>query len=96
MNLPARSDIMVRNMILGQLRTGDVRDERVLAAMQTVPRERFLPENLQGAAYVDEDLETHPGRYLMAPLTFARLLALAEISESSRVLVVGALNGYPA
>ena len=85
-----------QHMILGQLMTNEVLDANILAAMEAVPREPFLPEKLRGAAYVDGDLEIVPGRYLMAPLTFARLLQLAEPKPDDRALVVGTLSGYPA
>jgi protein-L-isoaspartate(D-aspartate) O-methyltransferase len=85
-----------RNMILGQLMTNDVLDERILQAMMDTPREQFVSANLRGAAYVDEDMEIAPGRYLMAPLTFAMLLGMTNIVPSSRVLVIGCLTGYAA
>lgn len=85
-----------QHMALGQLLTNQILDPRILSAMVEIPREPFLPEALKGAAYVDDDLEVAPGRFLIAPLTLARLLELAEITSSSRVLVVGALTGYTA
>ncbi|MDE3017347.1 MAG: protein-L-isoaspartate O-methyltransferase [Pseudomonadota bacterium] len=84
------------HMALGQLLTNRILDLHILQAMVGIPREPFLPEGVRGAAYIDEDLEVAAGRFLMAPLTFARLLELAEITPSSRVLVVGALEGYCA
>jgi len=83
-------------MVLSQLLTNDIIDSRILQAMKDIPREPFVPESLRGVAYVDEDLEIAPGRYLLAPLTFAMLLDLTKITPSSRVLVVGCLTGYPA
>jgi len=85
-----------KNMILGQLYTNDIQDKRILDAISSVPREDFLPANLKGAAYADEDLDVGNGRALMAPLTFATLLDLAEIKPADRVLVIGALSGYTA
>jgi len=46
-----------RTMVESQLRPNRVTDERVLSAMGSVPRERFLPDGLRPIAYVDEDLE---------------------------------------
>ena len=71
------------NMVLGQLMTNRILDPRILNAMQDVPREPFLPEKLRGAAYVDEDLEVAPGRGLIAPLTLAQLLHLAEVTSDA-------------
>ena len=84
------------NMIDGQLRTNDITDKRVLQAMTDVPRQAFLPLAFHNTAYVDEDLPLTRGRMMMEPLTFARLIQLADIKEDSSVLVIGALNGYAA
>jgi len=84
------------NMILGQLLTNDIADKHIFQAMEDIPREPFLPANLRGAAYVDGDLEIVTGRSLIAPLTFARLLDLANITPSCRVLNIGCLTGYTA
>lgn len=83
-----------QNMTLGQLLTNEVRDEHVLNAMLTTPRERFVPPALAGSAYVDDELHLGNRRYLMAPLTFARLLAMADITPSDNVLDVGCNYGY--
>ena len=91
-----QSNAMRKSMILGQLYTNDITDKRILQAMADIQREPFLPENLRGAAYVDEDMEVGGGRYMMAPLTFAKLLDLAEITPSDRILNIGSLTGYPA
>lgn len=82
------------HMILGQIYTNEVTDTAILTALAEVPREPFLPAHLQGAAYVDQELEVAPNRYLMEPLSFAKLVALADLQPSSRVLVIGALGGY--
>src|SRR5690606_3384590 len=68
----------------------------LLRAMLSVPRELFVPDRLKHAVYVDEDLDLGGGRYLISPLTLARLLAMADIRPHSRALCVGALSGYCA
>ena len=83
-----------RNMIEGQIRPNKVTDGRVLAAMADVPRELFVPKKLQGAAYVDEDLAVAPGRYLMEPAVFARLLQAAAVTPNDVVLDIGCATGY--
>ena len=85
-----------KHMVLGQLYTNEIVDPRILAALAEVPREPFLPQALRASAYVDEQLEVSPGRWLLPPLACARLLALAEIQRGDRVLLVGALSGYMA
>jgi len=82
------------NMLNSQIYTNKVDDEFVLAAIEAVPRENFVPENLRGVAYVDKDLPLGDGRILMEPMVFARLLQLAEIKETEKVLVVASATGY--
>ena len=81
-------------MVESQLRTNKVMDEAVLDAFLAVPRERFTPPALRGAAYVDDDLPLGGGRYLMQPMVLARLLQLAAIGRGDRVLEVGCATGY--
>lgn len=81
-------------MVDNQLRTSAVTDHRVLAAMGEVPREVFLPADREVLAYSDAVHPLGAGRYLAAPAPFARLLQLAEINATDRVLDVGAGTGY--
>jgi len=83
-----------RNMVEHQIRTNEVTDESLLAALAEVPRERFVPESLRGVAYIDEDLPLKKGRFLMEPMVFARLLQLAQVSPSDMVLDIGCTTGY--
>ena len=84
------------NMVEGQLRTNEVTDPALLDAFLSVPRERFVPEGLRGAAYVDDDIPLGGGRYLLEPLVLARLALLAEAGAADRVMLVGADTGYGA
>lgn len=86
-----------RRMVDNQLRTNDVTDHRILDAMDSVPRERFVPGSKKAIAYIDEDLPIGPdgsGRFLMKPHIFAKLIQLAEIQPEEVALVVGAGSGY--
>ncbi len=88
-----------RSMIDSQIRPGGVLDLRVIAAMEEVPREHFVPEHMRSLAYIDEDLfigtdETGARRFLMEPLTFARMLQLADIAPTDCALDVGCASGY--
>jgi protein-L-isoaspartate(D-aspartate) O-methyltransferase len=87
-------------MVDGQVRTSDVTDRRILDAMLTLPRERFVPDDKQALAYLDLDLDVSDGgsakRYLIKPMLTAKLLQAAEISASDKVLVVGCATGYVA
>lgn len=84
-----------RIMVDNQLRTSNVTDRRVLQAMGTVPRERFVPAERRALAYADivQDLG---GRSLAAPATFAKLLQLAEVQHGDHVLDIGIGTGYSA
>ena len=85
-----------RNMIEAQIRANDVTDPRIQAAMAEVPRERFVPAEKRALAYADVPVEVSPGRYLLDPRTFAKLLELAELRPEDRVLDVGCATGYSA
>lgn len=84
------------NMVESQLRPNKVTDPAIVAAMTELPREVFLPKNLRGIAYVDEDVPIGGGRQLMEPMILARLLQAAEIRPSDVVLDIGAGVGYDA
>jgi protein-L-isoaspartate(D-aspartate) O-methyltransferase len=83
-------------MVDGQIRPNRVNDPRILQAMRTLPRERFLPPEQVPFAYIDEDLPLGDGRYLIKPMVMARLLQLAHPRADENVLVVGSGTGYGA
>lgn len=85
-----------RNMVDCQLRTNEVTDPLLVAAMETLPREMFVPRARQGIAYVDEDLPVAPGRWLMEPLVLARLVQELELRPADTVLDIGCGGGYDA
>jgi protein-L-isoaspartate(D-aspartate) O-methyltransferase len=82
------------NMVESQVRKNDVTDVRVQTAMRDAPRERFVPAARKGSAYAEAPLELVPGRYLIEPRAFAKLLQLAEIKPTDSVLDVGCATGY--
>ncbi len=81
-------------MVDNQLRTSNVTDRRILAAMGTVARENFVPAARRGLAYIDETHELGNGRAMPAPAPFAKLIQLAEIEPTDAVLDLGAGLGY--
>lgn len=81
-------------MVDNQLRTSNVTDRRVLAAMLTVPREAYVPDDRQALAYIDEAHDLGHGRALPAPAPFAKLVQLADIQATDAVLDVGVGTGY--
>lgn len=82
------------NMVESQIRTNKVTDARILDALETIPREAYVPEERRGICYVDEDLAIGGGRYLMEPMVLARLLQEARIGSQDVVLDVGCTTGY--
>jgi len=85
-----------QNMVDSQLRPNRVTDAAILAAMGELPRERFVPKARQGIAYIDEDIEVAPGRFLMEPMVVARLLQALEFTRDTTVLNIGCATGYDA
>lgn len=82
------------SMIDCQLRPNEVNDERIIEAIRAVARENFVPKAKRSFAYVDEDIEVCAGRFLLEPVTFARLLVAAGIKAGDLVLDVGCATGY--
>jgi len=87
-----------RMMVDNQIRPADVTDLRLLAALETVPREEFLPPALRALAYLDFDLAPLPGcdRRMLKPMLLARLVQAVELGPQDRVLDLGCLTGYSA
>jgi len=85
-----------RHMIDSQVRPAHVTDLRVVAAMETLPRELFAPPERRPVAYADEAIKTSEGRWMLAPRDLAKLLAAAEIRPVDAVLDVASGAGYTA
>lgn len=91
------------NMIESQIRPSDITDQGILRAMGAIRREDFVSPERRDLAYLDIDQplvfpkqKAPPKRFLMAPRTFAKLLQLAAVKSSHRVLDVGCGTGYSA
>ena len=83
-------------MIVNQLRPVGVTDRAVLAAMDIVPRERFVPEEVRPLAYTDRSLPIGGDRFMTAPEVLGELLTQMAPRQGERALVVGAGTGYSA
>jgi protein-L-isoaspartate(D-aspartate) O-methyltransferase len=83
-------------MVDRQLRRRDVEDERVLEAMERVPRELFLPEASRGRAYDDAAVPIGGGQTMSQPYMVAKMSELLSLDGDERVLDVGTGSGYHA
>jgi protein-L-isoaspartate(D-aspartate) O-methyltransferase len=78
-----------RQMIDFQLRGRGIHDERVLAAMNRVPREAFVDAAHRRSAYADCALPIGEGQTISQPYTVAFMAEAAQISPTDRVLEIG-------
>jgi protein-L-isoaspartate(D-aspartate) O-methyltransferase len=83
-------------MVERQLRRRGIADERVLAAMGSVPRELFVPEDLRDLAYEDGALPIGYGQTISQPYIVGVICSLLELTGGERVLDVGTGSGYQA
>lgn len=84
------------SMLHFQLRRRGIRDERVLAAMGWVPRERFIPPEYVPHAYNDHPVPIGEGQTISQPYIVAAMIEHLHLSERDRVLEIGTGTGYQA
>lgn len=82
------------SMVEGQVRTNDVTDRRLVAAMRELPRERFTPHGKDATAYADLHIQLAPGRVMLRPRDFSKLVQALEIQPEARVLDLACGRGY--
>ncbi|WP_426766096.1 protein-L-isoaspartate(D-aspartate) O-methyltransferase [Erwinia aphidicola] len=80
--------------LLAQLRLQGIDDERLLKAIEEVPRERFVDEAFEHKAWENTALPIGSGQTISQPYTVARMTALLELTPASRVLEIGTGSGY--
>src|SRR5262245_43838038 len=85
-----------RRMVRRQIAGRGIGDLRVLAAMEKVPREAFLPDAMREFAYEDTPLPIEEGQTISQPYIVARMAEAAHIAANDRVLEIGAGSGYAA
>src|SRR5690349_24914466 len=85
-----------QRMVERQLAGRGIRDQRVLEAMGTVPREAFVAGSMHEFAYEDSPLPIEAGQTISQPFIVARMLEAAALRESDSVLEIGAGSGYAA
>ena len=84
-----------RSQMLGQqIRAWDVLDERVLEALNLVPREQFVPEAYRDVAFADIEIPLGHGQQMLAPKVEGRLLQALRIAPIDEALVIGTGSGF--
>jgi protein-L-isoaspartate(D-aspartate) O-methyltransferase len=81
-------------MVERQLRQRGIRDERVLAAMNKVPRHEFVSPQSWGEAYADRPVAIPEQQTTSQPYMIAAMIEAAQIKPEDRVLEIGAGSGY--
>lgn len=82
------------NMVDCQIHTAGVVSPRLLESFTSVPRELFVPEKMRGIAYSDEPVSIGKGRFMLDPMTHAKILQAVRLEPTDTVLDVGAGTGY--
>lgn len=95
---PSQVDLTAlrREMVERQLRKRGIRDERVLAAMLSVPRHEFVPAEFAAESYSDRPLPIGRGQTISQPFMVAAMAETLGLSSGERVLEIGAGSGYQA
>jgi protein-L-isoaspartate(D-aspartate) O-methyltransferase len=85
-----------RRMVDRQLRGRDIKDPRLLAAMEKVPRHLFVPENVRHEAYGDHPVPIGHGQTISQPYIVAFMTEALDVTRDHRVLEIGTGSGYQA
>ncbi len=95
MNLSAEN-LPDRIRLLMKLRTSGISDTRVLSAMESIPREIFVPDSFRDKAYDDTALPIDSGQTISQPSVVAWMTWALQVTDRMRVLEVGTGSGYQA
>jgi protein-L-isoaspartate(D-aspartate) O-methyltransferase len=83
-----------RRRLAEQMREKGIEDPRVLEAVMSVPRDRFVPESIRSRSYDDSALPIGHGQTISQPSLQALYLQVLEVGPNDKVLEVGAGSGY--
>ena len=89
-------DVQRQNLVIHLEKHGYLKSERVRDAILNVPRELFVPRELQSRAYDDTPLPTYNGQTISAPHMNAMMCELLDLHPSEKVLEIGTGSGYHA
>jgi protein-L-isoaspartate(D-aspartate) O-methyltransferase len=92
----ARMSELRKRMVARQVSARGVRDALVLAAMETVPRETFVPRRQRSRAYADAPLPIGAGQTISQPYIVAFMVEALQLKGGENVLEIGAGSGYAA
>ena len=87
---------MRKKMVDSQLRSRGVRDERILRAMEKIPRHLFVEEGLRDQAYSDHPLPIGERQTISQPYMVALMTEALSLGGTEKVLEVGTGSGYQA
>lgn len=82
------------NMIEQQIRTWEVLDPVVLALLNEIPREHFVPAEYQGLAFADIEIPIGAGQTMLSPKLEGRILQALSVQKTHNVLHIGTGSGY--
>ncbi len=85
-----------KKMVETQLIPRGIKDKKVIEAFLTVPREKFVPENLKESAYDDTPLPIGEGQTISQPYIVALMTELLQLKGREKVLEIGTGSGYQA
>jgi protein-L-isoaspartate(D-aspartate) O-methyltransferase len=90
---PDDKRVRIADLIL-RLRRAGVTDQRVVSAIESIPREMFVPADSQAAAYAERALPIDCGQTISAPVIVGMMTQALDVHDRDRVLEVGTGSGY--
>ncbi len=85
-----------KKLLLEELRDEAINDENLLAVLETIPREDFIPKALRAQAYENAALPINSGQTISQPYIVAYMTQVLEVTNKHKVLEVGTGSGYQA
>lgn len=89
-----KNDFARRQMVQQQVRAWDVLDDDVLAVLEEMPREKFVPRGFESLAFADTEIPLGHGQSMMTPTVEGRILQALHPARSHAVLEVGTGSGF--